>query len=168
MLLESLPVQMKQCEGVTSRKQSPLLRERDTGSTNRTCTCLHPGWTETCTGNNTYITLAWNSEDLMEFPNMKTWEINCASAPNANNGIWQCILPFTGFGSESFFINNCIQQECIKEEYLMNIRYTIIPLTWMSISLLYGTVGLLTFPEEETSAGEQFEFFIAWIIKIKN
>ncbi len=50
----------------------------------------------------------------------------------------------------------------------MNIRYTIIPLTWMSISLLYGTVGLLTFPEEETSAGEQFEFFIAWIIKIKN
>lgn len=64
-------------------------------------------------------------------------------------------------GQNYFFINNCIQQESIKEEYLMNIRYTIIPLTWMSISMLYGTVGLLPFPEEETSAGEELEFFIA-------
>lgn len=60
-----------------------------------------------------------------------------------------------------FLINTFIQQECTKEEYLINIRYTIIPLTWMSISLLYGTVGLLPFPEEETSAGVQLEFFIA-------
>jgi len=43
----------------------------------------------------------------------------------------------------------------------MNIRNIIIPLTWMSMSLLYGTMGLLTFPEEVTSAGVQLEFFIA-------
>lgn len=36
-----------------------------------------------------------------------------------------------------------------------------IPLTCTSMSLLYGTVGLLTLPQEVTSVVEQFEFFIA-------
>ncbi len=97
----------------------------------------------------------------MEFPNMKPEKsivlLRLMQTIEFDNVYYHSQV----WGPNNFCIKNCIQQECIKEECLMNIRYTIIPLTWMSISLLYGTVGLLPFPEEDTSAGEQFEFLKA-------